>query len=133
MSLHGIRVYNIHLGEFTKFCHPVSKEFRGHCRTEPNADAVAAVAPMPGNERLVVVLGRNVFPFGGSEFPRTVMSSDRLCLWILGSATRLYPEGVRVESVLHLDPYYVDLSLYLRTRRVSPRMKAWLCWTITAS
>ena len=111
----GCRVYKVYPGDCTKLCPPRIKEFWGFYRTELENDAVpviAAVAPIPGNERLVVVLERNGFPFE-HEFPLREMPVDKLCIVDLGLRNEV---GVfyRKKCILNLhhidDPYDVDLN-----------------------
>lgn len=112
----GVRVYKIAPGDCTKLCPPKIKDFWGFYRTEldnDNVPSVAAVAAIPGNERLVVVLERNAFPLNGNEFPLQAMPVDKLCIVDLGLRN---PVGVffRKKCILNLhhisDPYDVDLN-----------------------
>lgn len=111
----GVRVYKVSPGDCTKLCPPFIKEFWGFYRTDSDNDAapvIAAVAPIPGNERRVVVLERNGFPFE-HEFPLREMPVDKLCIVDLGLRNEA---GVfdRTKCILNLhhisDPYDVDLN-----------------------
>lgn len=119
----GIRVYQVYPGDCTKECPPQIKKFWGFYRTEANANAIAAVTPIPGHESRVLVLERNFFPFQNSEFPLRVMPADLLCLVDLAVTNE---DGVFTSkrcflNLQHIsDPYDVDQNgvfVYGQTQR----------------